>query len=135
MTTLGLVFSAAGSGVLLVVVLVALAEALVVAELLAAAAGGGGGPGRRCQLDARSGRAAGPQPATAAARAISGTGDECVVLRMEVPEGSERGEEATKDRSSAQPRADGPSTAGSARDPLQHGGVDVEVGVHRADVV
>jgi hypothetical protein len=33
---LGLVLSAAGSGVLLVVVLVALAEALVVAELLAA---------------------------------------------------------------------------------------------------
>ena len=37
MTTLGLVFRAAGSGVLLVVVLVALAEALVVAEVLAAA--------------------------------------------------------------------------------------------------
>ena len=36
-TTFGLVFSAAGSGVLLVVVLVALAEALVVAVLLAAA--------------------------------------------------------------------------------------------------
>jgi hypothetical protein len=37
MLTLGLVFSAAGSGVLLVVVLVALAGALVVAELVAAA--------------------------------------------------------------------------------------------------
>jgi hypothetical protein len=37
MLTLGLVFSAVGSGVLLVVVLVALAEALVLAEVLAAA--------------------------------------------------------------------------------------------------
>ncbi len=99
---MGLVFSAAGSGVLLVVVLVALAEALVVAEVLAEAV-----------LVAAVAPADGAvwTPAAVGAAAATagdggrqrerGAGDGCRLSHGRA-EGSERGEEATKDRSLAQ---------------------------------
>jgi hypothetical protein len=103
-TTLGLVFSAAGSGVVLV--LVAL---LVVVLLVVTAAAVWPPEGASCTP----GAVELPQPATATP-SPNRAHMRVIGLRIAVAEGSE---------------------ARSAGDALEHGCIDVEVRVHRADIV
>jgi hypothetical protein len=124
----GFVLRAAGSGVELVLVLLVVVDADAEVDVGVTAAAVEPPEGARVTPGAVALLL--PQPATAAATATRALVS--CILRMEVPEGSERGQEPSQPARSGGRVACGGGLTG---DPLKHCGVDVEVRVDLVDVV